>query len=171
MVTAREIIEALCEEGDNAWQTGILGLHAQLRVIMEAWTAGRKSEIVSQMQGKAKIIDHAVFKDYDLVLWEVNGVAADLSPTGTMYAVSLNSGQENPTDPDTQRVKFPGTAIGHVPGSSMVEVLKKWVDEYGRIAIGTVALNRLNIYRKILSRFFKINDIIPGEPDRGFYIL
>lgn len=169
-MTAHEIVERLCEEGDNVWQTGMSSLHAQLAVIMEAWTQGRKEEIVNKMRGKGDIIDHAVFGDYDLVLWKIDGVDPDLDPRGFMYAISLNSGQNDPTDPATQRVKFPGTFIGHIPGSSMVEVLRKWVDRYGKIAVGTTALQKLDSYRRILSHSFNTSDVVLGKPRQGFYV-
>ena len=170
-MTSKEIIERLCADGDNVWQTGDLSLRRQLAIIIEAWTDGTKNIIVNKMAGKGDIVDHAVFGDYDLVLWKVHGVDTGLDPRGFMFAISINSGQNDPTDPNTQRVKFPGTFIGHIPGSSMTEILQKWIDSYGRIAVGTVDFSKLQSYRNILSwAGFTITDIIAGEPNRGFYI-
>lgn len=168
---AREILEKMCMGGDDAWQSSMLGLRAQLNRILESWSAERKKEIVDRESKRGKeLIDHAVLGDYDVVLWKIP-CHADFVPEKFFYTVSINSGQSDPNDPDTQRVRFPGTMIGHMPGKSMLETLAGWVDSYGHIAVGTVALDKLRKYRVMLSKYFSVEPFDKDYPDQsGFWI-
>ncbi len=171
MGRARTILEDLCQRGDNVWQTGMLSLYAvSIGKVLEAWSQERKSEIIRKNAARGLVLlDHAVLDDYDLALWRVP-VDLDFAPTGILHAVSINSEEHDPTERDVQMVKFPGSSLRHLPVASISDILRGWIRDYGKLAIGTAELRKLNIYRRLLlKQGFTITDM-SGNPDRGFYV-
>jgi len=172
MSSAREILEHLCSEGDDVWQTGMLGLMSTtIFPILEAWSDHRKVEIVKKNDRKGiKLIDHVVIGDYDITLWRVP-VETDFYSTGILWAVSINSDQHDPSDANVQTLKFPGSSLRHLPADSISEVFRGWIEEYGKLAVGTVSLDRLLLYRRICVREgFRVTDMNPNLPRAGFFI-
>lgn len=107
----------------------------------------------------ADLVEHVTVGDYDLVLW--------FSRRLKMHAVSLSSGQEDPTtlvgqkaQPKPQRLQW-----------GQVEVqLQKWVKTYGKILIGSTNTAKTDQYRRLLSRNFLIGTW-SDHPAAGFFIL
>lgn len=169
---AKEILERLCQQGDDVWQTQMLGLRALCtEQLQEAWSALQKAGIVKQMAMRGgRLLDHVVLNDFDMTLWSIP-IDKEFDPSGVINAVSINSEEHDPTDPETQHIKFPGSSLRHLPISSMMEVLNHWVKDYGRLVIGSVNLKKLNIYRKICQRHgFKITNLDQGRPEAGFFV-
>ena len=166
----RDILEVICRNGDNVWQTGMLGLRsASIIPLLEAWTQQSKQQIVSKNADKGiTLIDHVVLDDYDLSLWRVP-VVTDFKPSGVLYAVAINSEQHGPTEEAPQRIHFPGSSLRHLPVTSVAKVLRNWIETHGKLAIGTVERSKLNAYRRIL-RDFKITDMSSEDPNYGFFI-
>jgi hypothetical protein len=169
---AREIIETLCREGDDVWSTHLLSLKSHLRVILEAWSKERKQEIVDKMSKKGiHLVDHTVFGDYDIVLWKVP-VSLDFDSSGVLYAASVNSEQHDPTDIKSQFTKYPGSSLRHIPAKSLIDVLRSWIKDYGKIGIGTGNVVKLASYKKMLSSHFKTISFDPSnEESSGFWIM
>jgi len=168
---ARDIIQQLCREGDNVWQTGMLGLWAStIKKLLETWTPKRKQSIVRKnAERHQELVDHVVLDDYDLTLW-YTPVSIDFEPSGHLFAVAINSEQHDPTDELPQRLKFPGSSLRHLPITSIAGVLRRWINDYGKLAIGTVELRKLEIYKKLLQKHgFKITDM-RDTPNAGFFI-
>lgn len=170
-MSSRRIIEDLCLNGDNVWQTGMAALRlATIVPLLEAWTPERKSEIVAANAAKKDriiLIDHAVLDNYDLTLWKIESDKEPFAPF--FYAVSLNSEQHDPTDAATQVVKIPGSSLRHLPVSSIADVLRRWVGDYGEVVVGSVNPRKMRAYRRLLKDTFTIRDL-PGGSDQGFYI-
>ena len=128
------------------------------RLLGESWTDARKDEIIQQMSKEADFIDRVVVGDYDLVLWKFHG---------GYYAVSINSGQEDPTSIEGQK-RHPSPQ--KFPFEEVVLQLRQWVRQYGKLLIGSSKIVRIQQYRRMLLRYFLIGEW--GEhPSAGFFIL
>lgn len=172
-MNARQLIEQLCRVGDNVWQTGYIQLHgATIGPLLEAWSADRKAEIVRKNTEKGnELIDHVTLGDYDLTLWRVPVDPKQVyhAENGFIFAAAINNDDHDPTDFQTQVTKFPGSSLRHAPVSSVVDVLRRWVQDHKRVAVGTINARKNAIYRRLLTKYFTISDLMP-EAARGFYV-
>lgn len=129
--------------------------------MLEAWTPERQAEIEQRIKQErnAVLIEHVKLDDYDLTLWHYL--------THNLYAVSLNSGQEDPTDLLCQK-RAPKAQ--HLKWSKVEEQLRFWIDKYGKLLIGSTLTKRTEKYRLILRRNFLIGEW-DAHPNAGFFIL
>jgi hypothetical protein len=126
----------------------------------EAWTSQRKAEITQRMSEKGvDLIDHAQIGDYDLALWYFK--------KQEWYAVSFNSGQEDPNDFFSQTRT---TRPQRVRWGEVASKLHEWVRQHGKLLISSVVPERIGQYRRILSHYFLIGDW-NEYPGRGFFLL
>jgi len=128
--------------------------------LLEAWTPEREHEIVSAMQARgASLVERVVIGDYDLVLWHYHKIGE--------YAVSLNSGQEDPTTEGGQQSR---TKAQELNRQQVVTQLQKWVRAYGRILVSSSVPSRIRKYRRMLTRHF-LTAAWSEYPNAGFFIL
>jgi hypothetical protein len=128
--------------------------------LLESWAPDRKEEIVQNMKRKgADLVEHALAGDFDIALWYY--------PKQNFYAVSLNSGQEDPTNPQDQ-MHLPKSQW--IPWGTVLRRLHKWVDEHGKLLISSFLPQRTMQYRRMLQRHF-LTANWSDDPQEGFYIL
>lgn len=130
--------------------------------LIETWTPERKVDIekYAKETWNAILVERVQIADYDLTLWYY--------PKHGIHAVGLNSEQENPIDPDVQDKEV------HVKPQwlrwrDVERQLDRWLDQYGKLLVGSAVPARTQRYRKLLSRHFLIGEW--DTPSAGFYIL
>ena len=131
------------------------------RDLLEAWTLEEKERIIAQMREKrqAELVDHVQIAEYDLVLW--------CYTRSNTYAVSLNVGHEDPTTLDGQKQRPKPQTL---PWYDVVSQLQRWVEQYGKLLIGSAIGTKTKKYRRLLHRHFLIGDW-KEHPGDGFYLM
>jgi len=159
---ARQIIEQLCQSGPDPFGMLSSQLNHHTSLLAEAWNQQTFDKIVGQIKASGQdLIDHVVTDDYDLALVKIPKVDGI---TGPVYAVMMGSEQHNPMDPATQRAKFPGSSLRHLSRNNLANILHGWIEEYGRLFIGSVDKRKYDLYKRVLGRYFKIESSLPGYP-------
>ena len=141
-------------------------LSTALFSIVEAWDATAKEQIVRTFQEQGwSLVEHAVYGEYDLSLWR----RSDPGPLHGCFAVALNNAQHNPIDALTQITPV-AAARGPLPIDRVLSKLQEWVNGHGRLLIASISREKLNAYRRILSRQFTIENYDPEQPGQLFWI-
>ena len=144
-----------------------------LRSIMAAWSDETKAKITEeQLKRGAKIVEHELVDDFDLVLWENTSI-----PGVTFYVVSLNIGQYDPFDQELAKQSIPAEKHRKPQETikSMVSVLERWIGKYGRLTIGSSNEKKFWQYLKLLvpslvEKGLKVEHINEANPNLGVFL-
>ena len=154
-------------ENDDPFGHYLAAYSLDLGSIFEAWQGTfKEQEIVYYMKSRrsSRKVAGVTLGDYDFVLWKTE------IQDGFIYTVSLNSAYHNPGDPALHHAKVP---VGNFPVQDVANQLKKWVDQYGKVVVGSVSLKKLNSYRRLVQSFlgqeYNVRSFTEN-PDAGFII-
>ena len=149
-------------------------LHAQcsLRYILGAWSEETKQQITEkQIEKGVSLVTHVVVEEFDLVLWQTP--IRDFP----FYFVTLNVGQYDPFDQGTIESTVPQEKQRGYKDAleRIVTTLVNWVDEYGRIAVGSSNVRKRDRYMSILFPLLQkygveVEPIRAEEPALGSYL-
>ena len=118
-----------------------MGAITMLDFISEAWLKSTKEEIVRDAAVKGyELTAHVQIGDYDVALWRYKE---------DFYAVSINSGQLNPLNPDDQLSK---PAPGPFPFKAVAEQLDTWINKYDEVVVGSFDVEKTKKYLGVLNR-------------------
>lgn len=146
-------------------------LTGQLQRIFEAWLPDRKNEIVQKMRQRGfELTGHAQLGDYDLALWTTRRLDPDFFGVEAANFVSLNVGQHDPTEQETQMTD---TESGKIPIKAVARKLSEWAQAHGKLAVSSYLPGRTARYYRIIPRLIpncSVSWIRPGQPEFGFYV-